>query len=380
MPAAPIDRPIFEQWPSLRARLPFVELGALPTPVEPLADAARAAGIERDDLWVKRDDVTSPVYGGNKVRTLEVLFADAKAQGATHIYSTGAFGSNHATATVLHAPRADLRPGVVLFPQPASATAAENLRVIVGARPEIVALRTMLALPFGMWAARRRHASRGERAYVMVPGGATPLGALGYVSAAFELARQIDRGEMPAPARVVVGVGSTCTSAGLLLGLYLAARAKIGIAAPPLLVSVRVTPWPVTAAFRIVGLAARASRLLAELAGDPALAVSAKDLRPSLRVDGRFLGRGYGRATGDGLAAIDAFGAHPGLILDTTYSAKAAAAVLAYARRADPGPILFWSTKSTTPLPTFTDAELAHAPRVMARFLSVAPAPSARTP
>ena len=370
MSASPIDRPIFAQWPALRARLPFVELGSLPTPVEPLTDTAGAAGIGRADLYVKRDDVTSAVYGGNKVRTLEVLFADAKAKGATHIYSTGAFGSNHATATVLHAPRAGLAPGVVLFPQPESATAAENLRVIVGARPEIIALRTMLGLPFGMWAARRRHARRGERAYVMVPGGATPLGALGYVSAAFELAAQIARGELPAPACVVVGVGSTCTSAGLLLGFHHAARLKSGFTTPPLLASVRVTPWPVTASFRIVGLAARASRLLAELAGDASLAVTARVLRPHLRVDGSFLGRGYGRATDDGLAAIDCFGTHDGLVLDTTYSAKAGAAVLAYARRGEPGPILFWSTKSTTPLPSFTEADLAGAPAVMRRFLA----------
>jgi D-cysteine desulfhydrase len=347
-----------------------VPLGDLPTPVEPLADVARASGLARDDLWVKRDDRTSPVYGGNKVRTLEVLFGDAKARGATHVYSTGAFGSNHATATVLHAPRAGLRPGVVLFPQPESATALENLRVIVGEKPEIRALWTIAGLPFGMWAARRAHARRGERAYVMVPGGATPLGALGYVSAAFELAGQIERGEMPAPARIVVGVGSTCTSAGLLLGFHHAARARAGFrAGPPLLESVRVTPWPVTATFRIVGLAVRASRLLASLAGDSSLAVTASALRPHLHVDGRLLGRGYGRPTDAGLEAITLFRSHEGLELDTTYSAKAAAGLLEYARRGDSGPILFWSTKSTTPLPRFTDADLAHAPGVMRRWM-----------
>jgi hypothetical protein len=137
-----------------------------------------------------------------------------------------------------------------------------------------------------------------------------------------------------------------------------------------LLISVRVTPWPVTAVFRIVGLAVRASRLLAELAGDASLAVTARALRPHLRVDGRFLGSGYGRATNDGLAAIDAYRTHPDLVLDTTYSAKAGAAVLAYARRGEPGPVLFWSTKSTTPLPSYTEADLAYAPPVMRRFLA----------
>lgn len=359
-----IERPIFAHLPALRGRVPWVPLGDFPTGVGSL-------GAIRPDVLVKRDDRTSQVYGGNKVRTLEVLFGDALARGATHVYSTGAFGSNHATATVLHAPRVGLIPGVVLFPQPPSTAAAENLRVIASADPELRALRTIASLPFGMWAARRHHARRGERAYVMVPGGATPLGALGYVSAAFELAEQVARGELPEPARVVVGVGSTCTSAGLLAGLHLAARMGIGLRAQPRLVSVRVTPWPVTAAFRIVGLAVRTSRLLAELTGDATLAIEAAALRPHLEVDGRFLGRGYGHPTAAGLEAIDVFGAcEPSLVLDTTYSAKAAAAVLSYARRGDRGPILFWSTKSTVPLPEGDDLALADAPRIARRFVA----------
>lgn len=350
-PATSPHPALFRVFPTSRGRIPWVGLADLPTPV------ASIASLAGRDAWVKRDDVTSPIYGGNKVRTLEVLFGDAISRGATHIYSTGAFGSNHALATVLHAPRVDLAPGVVLFPQPESPSAHDNLAIILARRAEARFLRHWSSLPLGMSAAERHHARRGERAYVMVPGGATPLGALGYASAALELAQQVARGELPRPATIVVGVGSTCTAAGLLLGLHLAARIGLGFRddagrpAPPVLVAARVTPWPVTSAYRIVSLAVRASRLLAERVGDRAAQLDAAALRPHLRVDGRFLGRGYGYATRDGHAAIAAFRERAHLDLDSTYSAKSGAAFLACAKTDAPGPLLFWSTKSTVPLP-----------------------------
>jgi len=352
-----IDRPLLELVPD--GSLPWVELGDFPTPVDRVDLGRRGA------LWVKRDDLSSPLYGGNKVRTLETLFGAAKRDGAERIYSTGAFGSNHATATVLHAPRAQLEPGVILFPQPESAAAVENLRVILKQRPATVCLPHWSFLPFGMIWTERRDAKRGVRASLMVPGGATEVGALGYVSAALELARQVDDGALPAPARLVIGVGSTCTSAGLLLGLRVAAELGLGWTEPPRLISARVTPWPVTSPLRIVGLAARTAALLARHAGDR-FAFDRRALAPGLEVDGRWLGGGYGEPTPEGRAAIAAFRAHAGFSLDTTYSAKAAACAL---DRLDGRPTLFWSTKSTAPLPEVTEADWRWAPRRMTRWI-----------
>jgi D-cysteine desulfhydrase len=370
-----LERALFTTFPELEGRLALAPLGDFPTPVDDLAEVMRAAGAPGFPAWVKRDDVSSPVYGGNKVRTLEVLFGAAKAAGKTRIYATGAFGSNHAAATVLHAPRAGLEPGLVLFPQPFSEAALENLRVVLSRRPPTVALAHWSTLPFGMSIARRRAAREGVRAEVMVPGGATPEGGLGYVSAALELAHQIEAGAMPRPDTVVVGVGSTCTSAGLLVGFHHAARLGIGFVgsrgepAPPKLVSVRVTPWPVTAPWRIARLAVRISRELARLADDPSLEVSYGALRSHLEVDGRYLGKGYGYPTETGREAIELFSALRGLALDTTYSGKSAASVIARARRGEGGPILFWSTKSTVPLPEVTPDMLEWAPPVMRRWM-----------
>jgi 1-aminocyclopropane-1-carboxylate deaminase/D-cysteine desulfhydrase-like pyridoxal-dependent ACC family enzyme len=359
----PAQPALFDALPRLAGRVPWASLGDWPTPVDRLAGLDELVGGE---LWVKRDDLSASRYGGNKVRTLEALFGLAAARGATRIWATGAYGSNHALATVLHARAAGLEPGVMLFPQPHTACAHENLVATLSARPAVRPLRSWATLPFAILGERRR--SRDE-AYVMVPGGAIPHGALGYVSAVFELARQIEAGAAPAPARIVLGVGSTCTTAGLLAGTAIAARLGVVVgdaAAPPAIWAVRVTPWPVTSRRRVVSLAARAAAFVAELTGDPRLAIPRAELAARLRVIGGHIGRGYGHVTPDGLAAIERFRRHGGPPLDTVYSGKAAAGLLA---RPDRGPVLFWATKSSRPLPPVDPGAIAAAPPRMRRWL-----------
>jgi 1-aminocyclopropane-1-carboxylate deaminase/D-cysteine desulfhydrase-like pyridoxal-dependent ACC family enzyme len=111
--------------PRLAAGVPWVGLGAWPTPIEPLGE----------DLWVKREDRTAPRYGGNKVRTLEAMLGRARAAGATRIWATGAYGSNHVLATAIHAAAAGLACGAIVFPQPATEPAVANARAIVATGP-----------------------------------------------------------------------------------------------------------------------------------------------------------------------------------------------------------------------------------------------------
>jgi D-cysteine desulfhydrase len=363
----PLSPAVLARFPRLEARLRTASLGVWPTPVEPLAALARELGRDGAELFVKRDDLSSPVYGGNKVRTLDVLFGEALALGLPRVVATGAYGSNHALATVLHAPRAGLTADVALFPQPASRAAVLGLAATVARAAHVTDVTHWSTLPFRV-AALMLEARRPERrALVMQPGGATPLGALGYVLAAFELAEQIAAGALPAPRSVFVGVGSNATTAGLLLGFSLAARAGIGFHAPPRVVAVRVTPWPVTSRFRILSLAERTSRLFAERAGDASAVVEARELSPFLDVTGRFLGRGYGRPTPAGLAAIELFSQLDLFELDTTYSAKVVSGFLA-AAPSERGPLLYWSTRSTAPLPPLTGWR-ERAPRRMRAWL-----------
>ncbi len=369
--ASPVEeRPLLARWPVLE-RTGWAALGLFPTPVQAAPELAEViAPGTQGELWLKRDDLSHPLYGGNKVRTLEVLLGAARQRGCTRVYSTGAFGSNHAVAALIHGERLGLGGGVVLYPQPWSDAAQENLEWVLSLEPHVVSLPHWSALPLGIAYAKRWERQRGGTPEVMVPGGATPLGALAYVSAGLELAQQVASGECPAPRRIIVGVGSCCTSAGLLVGLHLATRLGIGfVGAGPELHSVRVTPWPVTAPWRILDLAVRASQLLAALCSEPGLVCSRDELARKFRVETAFFGTGYGEPTATGASAMELWRqASSDMTLDTTYSAKSAACVVRYLRAGAPGPTLYWATKSSSAVPCLSPVAL-EAPRRMQRWL-----------
>ncbi|MFZ5892119.1 MAG: 1-aminocyclopropane-1-carboxylate deaminase/D-cysteine desulfhydrase [Myxococcota bacterium] len=348
-------------WPQLGGRVARVTLGDFPTPIERLTRVESELAL--GPLYVKRDDLSSSLYGGNKVRTLEVLFGLARARGFDAITAVGAYGSNHAVASVLHGPRVGLAADVLLFPQPPSLAALENVRVSGALARVCEALPHWSFVPYAMWRARR--AGR----FVMAPGGATPEGALGYVGAALEVSEQIQSGKLERPREIVLGIGSCCTSAGLLVGLVLSARLGIGPSEPPRLRSVRVSPWPVTSRARVLALAAATSRLLAELCGDPSLRLSRAELGPYLHIDPGELGAGYGRPTPRGREAATLFERCAGPPLDTTYSAKSAAGFLRAARESRGDPLLYWATKSSAPLPIPNPTEAARTPLPIRRWI-----------
>jgi D-cysteine desulfhydrase len=331
--------------------VPWIALGDWPTPLD-------AIEVDGRTLWVKREGDSAASYGGNKVRTLEAWLGHARARGARRIWAIGAYGSNHAVATVVHARAAQLDAGAIVFPQPASEWALENAGALVAARVPIVRLRSVLEVPFAALAV----AARDRGGIVMPPGGATPTGAFGALSAAFELAEQIAAGAAPPPRTIVLAVGSTCTTAGLLAG-FAAAHAVGAWRWPlPIVHAVRVTPWPVTSRASIVMLAARTLARLAALGGPQV----AGELGAHLAVDGRELGRGYGRMTASARAALAAIS---GPRLDGVYSAKAAAALLRLHRRGV-GPLVFWATKSSALAATPSRDALKAAPPALAKWLA----------
>jgi D-cysteine desulfhydrase len=338
--------------PRLAARIPWVPLGQWPTPLT-------AVAVEGGTVWVKDEGLSNPVYGGNKIRTLEVWLGRARELGARRIWSIGAYGSNHSIATVLHAPAAGLAAGAVVFPQPSSEWAVENCSALLATGCPIVRLRSVVEVPFAAFVLGRR-----AGALVMPPGGATTIGAFGAMSAAFELAEQIAAGCAPPPRRIVLAIGSTCTTAGLLAGFALAHAAGVWRWPAPIIHGVRVTPWPVTSRLRIAEYAQR-TLARAEQLGGPRVGIALDELYGRLVVDGRELGPGYGRVTERGTSAMTSL---RGPRLDGVYSAKAAAALLRL-HRAGRGPLVFWSSKSTAVLPPASRETLRAAPRVLRRWL-----------
>ena len=353
-----MDRVALFRWlPQLAARVPWEVLGDWPTPLD-------ALDVEGRTLWIKREGDSSARYGGNKIRTLEAWLGHTRAKGASKIWAIGAYGSNHAIATVLHARAIGIDAGAILFPQPRSEWAFENAGALIASGCPLVRLRSVVEVPFvGMIVG-----ARDRRAIVMPPGGATPIGTFGALSAALELAEQIGAGLAPPPRRIVLPIGSTCTTAGLLAGLALAHAIGAWRWPLPIVHAVRVTPWPVTSRVRTAELAARTLARIATLGG-PAIAIGLGELVARLVVDGRELGAGYGKSTPQSLAAMDTLAVPGAPRLDGVYSAKTAAALLRLHRRGI-GPLLFWSTKTTTRLDPPTTSALRAAPRVLAEWLA----------
>src|SRR5438477_12977555 len=131
------------RWSRLRS-LPHVALGTLPTPLERSARLTDALG---GDVWVKRDDLTGGPYGGNKVRKLERLLADALDRGADTIITTGAAGSHHVLATATYAARLGLAVHGVMVPQKKTPHVEATLRASVAAGAALHSVRVHVAVP-----------------------------------------------------------------------------------------------------------------------------------------------------------------------------------------------------------------------------------------
>jgi 1-aminocyclopropane-1-carboxylate deaminase/D-cysteine desulfhydrase-like pyridoxal-dependent ACC family enzyme len=305
-------------------------LGTYPTAVQPL-NSLSAPGCE---LWVKRDDQTHSQYGGNKVRKLEHLLAAARRKGARRLLTIGAAGSHHVLATAVHGRNAGFEVAAVLVPQPLSPGVIETLRAAIGVGLTVYPASTYAQVPVAIARALRR----GD--YVIPAGGSNVTGSLGYVDAAAELADQIHSGAMPQPDAIVVALGSGGTVAGLLAG-----AAQLGLQSTIVGVHV-VHPW-VTSRLFTVALAKATCRRVGCNA-------SVRQLSAALETESSMLGEGYGHSTPAALNALQR-AADVGLILDTTYTAKTFAHVLALVQCKRYRRILYWHTLSGAPMPPLLD-------------------------
>ena len=315
--------------------LAHLEIADLPTPVDELERLGAEVGNGR--LWVKRDDLTARRYGGNKVRKLEFLLADAIEQDHRRVWTVGAIGSHHVLATSLYARQFDLMPHALHFPQPVTDHVRQVLRALSTTRPRLELVGTKEAVPVKMVKQRvKEWLSKADDPYYIPGGGSSPRGALGYVNAAFELARQVDNGELPTPDVIFVAAGTCGTLAGLTLGARLAEL-------PSRVVGVRVVDKILANPMVAANLANRTGKLLADCGVDvPKIRASDIEI-----IDEQF-GPGYGKETPEGEAAIELFDAFSDIELDPTYTAKTFAGLMQY-EDPDNRPVnnvLYWHTLS----------------------------------
>ena len=90
------------------ASLPSVPFASAPTPVEEMTRLRGALG-GGPRLLVKRDDAIGFAFGGNKVRKMRLVAADALARQADTLITSGGVQSNHARVTAAAAARLGLR-------------------------------------------------------------------------------------------------------------------------------------------------------------------------------------------------------------------------------------------------------------------------------
>ncbi len=321
---------LFRRYPALAAELPHRPLGTWPTPVRHLKRLSEECAI-----YVKDDGHSGEPYGGNKVRKLEFLLADALAQGASEVMTFGVAGSNHALATAIYAERVGLRCISILTPQRNARYVARNLLAALATNAELHHYPNEPAAVRGSQAvSARRLAENGLRPVVIPGGGSSALGTVGFVNAAFELAEQIENAGLPVPDKLYVALGTMGTAAGLLLGLR-----ACGL--KTLLAPVRVVHPDIGNIEGMRRLYEQTSALLR--AADPSFPDVPFDF-DGIRHEQ--YGERYAVFTPAGMAARRRLQELEGLRLEGTYTAKAMAALLAdlEAGALKGQTVLFWNT------------------------------------
>ncbi|SAD02869.1 D-cysteine desulfhydrase [Enterobacter kobei] len=308
-------------------RFPRLEFIGAPTPLEYLPRFSDYVGR---DIFIKRDDVTPMAMGGNKLRKLEFLAADALREGADTLITAGAIQSNHVRQTAAVAAKLGLHC-VALLENPIG-TRAENYltngnRLLLDLFNVQVEMVDALSDPTAQLdELATRLEAQGFRPYVIPVGGSNALGALGYVESALEIAQQCEGAV--SLSSVVVASGSAGTHAGLAVGLeQLMPEVE--------LIGVTVSRSVADQKPKVVTL----QQAVAEQ-----LALKAK---ADILLWDDYFAPGYGTPNEEGMEAVKLLARLEGILLDPVYTGKAMAGLIdgiTQKRFKDEGPILFVHT------------------------------------
>ncbi len=285
------------------SNLSRVSLGIFPTPIQRLENISRELGT---NVYVKRDDLTGIGLGGNKVRKLEFLLAEAQNQGAEIVFTTGGAQSNHAMLTAACALKLGMKPILILKKRGVTARLGNQLlEHLMG-----VDVRFMDTDDYAdIYAEMDRVGQASGRPYYKIPcGGSNALGSLGYVACAKEIAGQgVHFGH------IVCAEGSGGTMAGLALGakLYLPGTKVYGMMVDTDHFDV-ITP----------ALMREAAALLGE----------DLEITPDDYILRDMCGPGYAISSPEGAAAVSLMAQKEGLFLDPVYTGKAFAGLIAMAK------------------------------------------------
>lgn len=296
--------------PNGLASPPRIGLVLAPTPLQQAPRLSQELGVR---VLLKRDDLAGFGLGGNKLRGLEYILADAVGQGCDCLVTGAGPQSNWTMLAALACLRCQIEPHVVCYGTSAATEGNMRLHRWLGVAVRFTGDPRRSSVDAGIEAVAASLRDEGRFPYVVPRGGATPLGALGYVRASAELAAQLEAlGEHSAA--VWLATGSCATQAGLVAGSAL-------IGAPFRVTGVAVSRPAAQCRNRVRTLAREAMALLGTQIPVPDPVV----------LDG-WIGPGYGRPSPGGQAAARLMAATEGIFLDQTFGAKAMAALIAEGR------------------------------------------------
>ena len=345
---------LFKIYPKLKEKVPWIPLLTnTPTPVERLNKLEQHFYLTSGQIYIKRDDLSHHIYGGNKLRKFEFIFGDVVKKKKKGIITFGGFGTNNGLACAIMCKELDLplRCDIFLFSQPITWHVQRSLLLFdyFGAKFHPVGSDITTFIKTLLFQIRK------PKYYFMLPGGSplfgfgTSLGTLGFINAAFELKEQIDRNQIPEPDEIFIAGASTGSSAGLIAGCKLSGlNSKINVVA----VYTNMTANPST----VTRNANKAIKFLHKRDTEiPRIKISENDF-DFIR---GYLGSGYGIKTIKSQNAVDSIyeleGKDKGFHLDTTYTGKAMAAMFDYLadRENKDRKVLFWNTYNSNNLDSY---------------------------
>jgi D-cysteine desulfhydrase family pyridoxal phosphate-dependent enzyme len=302
--------------------LPRVRLATLPTPIESLSNLSSSLGGPQ--ILVKRDDLTGLGLGGNKVRKLEYLIAEAQANGAKMLITTGASQSNHCRQTAAAAARMGYSCHLVLTKH-SGGSEGGNLLLdsLFGAEitfcDQIEQDSVLKDVFNNSW-------NSGKRPYLIPYGGSSPVGAAAYVLAFTEMVNQ-----GVTPDVIVFPSSSGGTQAGLILG------AKINKSHSRIL-GISVDEPGEELQVKIANLVNEtADRMQAFEFAEPG----------EILINDQYIGGGYGVLSSLERDAIKLFARTEGMVLDPVYTGRAAGALVDLIKKGElkaGEQVLFWHT------------------------------------
>ncbi len=294
-------------------------LGHFPTPLEPLKRLSN--WLEGPTIFVKRDDASGFGQGGNKVRALEFLIPDALDQGAEILLTAGVIQSNSVRQVAAAAAKVGLNCHFAMITDRVDHTDKDYaqtgnifLNHLYGATHEPISVKDEKDAALTKIAKHLKE--KGSEPYIIPYGCANLLGAIGYLNAALEIAKQIDEQNLHIT-HLIHASGTGGTQAGLIVGFAL-------LKIPIEVIGIDIDSDEAGVRHRVTKML----RLLAKEVG-----IESKPLEEKIIIESNYSAGAYGKADDITIEAMTVSSRLEALTTDPVYSAKGLAGLFGLSRK-----------------------------------------------